>query len=199
MAIIGITGSIASGKSVVAQLFVDCGAHLIDWDVIGHEVMLPQRKAWQGVVQCFGRDILNDDQTIDRQKLGKMVFDDPEKLQQLNRIVHPEIINEDKRRADEISKKYPDAVIIKEVPLLTAEIKDMFVEKAVVVCVSEESQIKRLIERGFSREDAIKRIQAHVSTEEKLKFADYVIYNDWSLDETKKQVEKIYDQMKSDR
>ena len=97
MVVIGVTGGIASGKSTVTKFFIDLGAYLIDWDVLGHTVMLPQKRAWKGVVEYFGRDILNEDQTIDRQKLGAIVFKEPEKLQRLNQIVHPEIFKEDKR------------------------------------------------------------------------------------------------------
>jgi len=97
MVIIGVTGGIASGKSTVTKFFIDLGAYLIDWDVLGHEVMLPQKRAWKGVVDYFGTEILNEDLSINRQILGQLVFNKPEKLQRLNQIVHPEIFKEDKR------------------------------------------------------------------------------------------------------
>ena len=195
MVIIGITGGIASGKSTVTKFFIDLGAYLIDWDVLGHEVMQPEMQAWKGVVEYFGRDILNEDQSINRQILGQMVFNEPEKLQKLNQIVHPEIIKEDERLVEKIKSEDSNAVIIKDVPLLTAEIKERFVDKAVVVYASEENQIRRLEERGFIEEEARRRIGAHVSLNEKMKFADFVIYNDGPMEETKRQVEKIYNQI----
>ncbi|MEW6615804.1 MAG: dephospho-CoA kinase [Thermodesulfobacteriota bacterium] len=195
MVIIGVTGSIASGKSTVTKFFIDLGAYLIDWDVLGHAVMLPQKRAWKGVVEYFGRDILNEDQTIDRQKLGAIVFKEPEKLQRLNQIVHPEIFREDERLVKKIRIKDPNAIIIKDVPLLTAEIKHTLVDKAVVVYASEENQIRRLKERGFTEEEAKNRIGAHISINEKMKFADFVIYNDGSMEETRRQVENIYNQI----
>lgn len=195
MVVIGVTGGIASGKSTVTKFFIDLGAYLIDWDVLGHTVMLPQKRAWKGVVEYFGRDILNEDQTIDRQKLGAIVFKEPEKLQRLNQIVHPEIFKEDKRLVEKIRSEDPNAIIIKDVPLLTAEIKQTLVDKAVVVYATEENQIRRLKDRGFTVEEARRRIGAHVSIDEKMKFADFVIYNDGSIEETRRQVEKIYDQI----
>jgi dephospho-CoA kinase len=197
MVVIGVTGGIASGKSTVTRFFIDLGAHLIDWDVLGHAVMLPQKRAWKGVVEYFGRDILNEDQTIDRQKLGAIVFKEPEKLQRLNQIVHPEIFKEDERLVKKIRIETPNAIIIKDVPLLTAEIKQTLVDKAVIVYASEENQIRRLKERGFTEEEAKKRIGAHISINEKMKFADFVIYNDGSMEETKRQVEKVYSQIVS--
>ncbi|HCX89560.1 MAG: dephospho-CoA kinase [Deltaproteobacteria bacterium CG12_big_fil_rev_8_21_14_0_65_43_10] len=193
--IIGVTGGIASGKSTVTKFFIDLGAYLIDWDVLGHEVMLPQKRAWKGVVDYFGTEILNEDLSINRQILGQLVFNKPEKLQRLNQIVHPEIFKEDKRLVEKIRSEDPNAIIIKDVPLLTAEIKQTLVDKAVVVYATEENQIRRLKDRGFTVEEARRRIGAHVSIDEKMKFADFVIYNDGSIEETRRQVEKIYDQI----
>ena len=198
MTIIGITGSIASGKSTVTKFFIDLGAHLIDWDVIGHEVMRPQMNAWKGVVEYFGEEILNEDQTVNREILGQLVFNKPEELQKLNQIVHPEIFKEDARLVQKIKKEDPNAIIVKEIPLLTAESKNMLVDKAVVVCATEDNQIKRLGKRGLSEEDAKKRIASQLSTEEKLKFADFVIYNDGSMEETRRQVKEIYNQIVSE-
>ncbi|OIP29137.1 MAG: dephospho-CoA kinase [Deltaproteobacteria bacterium CG2_30_43_15] len=195
MVIIGVTGGIASGKSTVTKFFIDLGAYLIDWDVLGHEVMLPQKRAWKGVVDYFGTEILNEDLSINRQILGQLVFNKPEKLQRLNQIVHPEIFKEDKRLVEKIRSEDPNAIIIKDVPLLTAEIKQTLVDKAVVVYATEENQIRRLKDRGFTVEEARRRIGAHVSIDEKMKFADFVIYNDGSIEETRRQVEKIYDQI----
>lgn len=198
MTIIGITGSIASGKSTVTKFFIDLGAHLIDWDVIGHEVMRPQMNAWKGVVEYFGEEILNEDQTVNREILGQLVFNKPEELQKLNQIVHPEIFKEDARLVQKIKDEDPNAIIIKEIPLLTAESKNLLVDKAVVVCATEDNQIKRLGKRGLSEEDAKKRIASQLSTEEKLKFADFVIYNDGSMEETRRQVKEIYNQIVSE-
>ena len=195
MFIIGVTGSIATGKSTVSKFFVGLGAHLIDWDVLGHEVMRPQMNAWKGVTEYFGTEVLNADQSINRQVLGQLVFNRPDKLKKLNEIVHPEIFKEDQMLVRKIRREEPDALIVKEISVMSSEGKKILVDKAVVVCSSEENQIKRLAERGFTEEEAKRRIAAQLSTEEKLKFADFVIYNDGSMEDTKRQVKKIYHQI----
>jgi len=196
--IIGITGGIASGKSTVTKIFVDLGAHLIDWDVLGHEVMEPQKEAWKGIVEYFGREVLNEDQSINREVLGRLVFNEPEKLEKLNQIVHPEIFKEDERLVKKITGEYPNDVIVKEIPLLSPEHKKKFIDKVIVVYASEENQVKRLAERGFSEEEAKKRIHAQVSIEEKIKIADFVIYNDGSIEDTTKQAREVYNRIVSE-
>ena len=102
MTILGLSGSIASGKSTVSKMFVELGAYLIDWDKLGHDVMLPNQSAWKAVVEYFGKEILNEDQTINRPVLGQKVFNKPEELKKLNQLVHPEIYKEDERLANKI-------------------------------------------------------------------------------------------------
>jgi len=198
MVIIGTTGSIASGKSTVTKVFTDLGAHLIDWDVLGHEVMRPQLEAWKGVVDYFGTGVLNEDKSINREVLGQLVFNRPEKLEKLNQIVHPEIFKEDERLVKKIKSEDPKGIIVKEIPLLTEEHKEKFVDKVVVVYAREETQIQRLAGRGLTGEEARKRIGAQSPMDEKMKFADFVIYNDGSMEDTIKQVKKVYDQIASE-
>ena len=195
--ILGITGSIATGKSLVSKFFVDLGAHLIDWDVLGHEVMQPKKEAWKGIMEYFGKDVLNEDSTINREVLGRLVFNKPNKLSRLNEIVHPEIMKVDQRLVKEIRGKTPYALIVKEIALMSERGKRLLVDKAVVVCSSEENQIKRLAERGISEEEAKLRIRAQLPIAEKLKLADFVINNDGTKEETKRQVEIIYNQVHS--
>lgn len=192
MMIVGLTGSIATGKSTVADFFKELGAFIIDLDVLGHEVIRPHLKAWQEIVEYFGEEVLNHDLTINRQKLGEIVFNDQEKLKKLNQIIHPEIFKEEKRITGEILNHYPGALVIKDIPLLTETYARKLVSKIIVVYASEETQIKRLIDRGFNRQEAIKRIRAQIPLNEKIKIADFIIYNDGPVEETKKQVEKIY-------
>ena len=93
MIIVGLTGSIASGKSTVSEMFRELGAHIIDYDMLAREVVEPYKAAWNGIVDTFGREVLNEDLSLNREKLGKMVFDDPEKLQSLNQITHPAVFD----------------------------------------------------------------------------------------------------------
>ena len=194
MTIIGVSGSIASGKSEVSKFFRDLGAHLIDLDKVGHDVIRPRLKAWKEIVKHFGRGVLNEDQSINRQTLGQLVFEDPEKLDKLNEIVHPEIFKEFFRLVEERKSQNPHFIIVAEIPLLN-EINRKLFDTVVLVYVSEKTQIKRLSARGFTEEEAKKRIKAQLSNDEKRELADFVIYNEGPLEETRRQVEKIYSQI----
>jgi len=128
-----------------------------------------------------------------------MVFGDMEKVKKLNQIVHPEIYKEDARLTEEIKKLDPEAVVIKDIPLLTKEGHGKLMDTIVVVYASEQNQLKRLEEKGMSVEEAKKRIASQLPLSDKVKFANFVIYNDGSVEETKRQVEKIYAQLKEDK
>ena len=192
MLIIGLTGGIASGKSTVANFFKELGAYLIDWDELAHEVVRPHSKAWKRIVEHFGPGVLNEDLSLNRQKLGEIVFVEREKLEKLNQIVHPEVIKEDGKRVNEIKKINPKAIIIKDIPLLIEVGLQKKVDKVIVVYASQENRLRRLLKQGFTLEQAKRRIEAQLPLEEKIKFADFVVYNDGSLEETRRQVEVIY-------
>jgi dephospho-CoA kinase len=194
MVIVGLTGSVGTGKSTVTNFFRELGAYIIDWDELARKVTRPHLKAWKGIVEYFGKDFLNEDLTINRQKLAEIVFSDKEKVAKLNQIVHPEVFKKDERITNEIKNLDPDALIIKDIPLLF-ELKltrPVFMDKVVVVSASEQTQLRRLEEKGMNREDAQSRIKSQLPLEEKIKSADFVIDNDGPLEETKKQVEEIY-------
>ena len=196
MLIIGLTGSIGTGKSTVANFFKELGAYIIDWDILAREVVQPHLKAWEGIVQYFGKDVLNEDMTLNRQKLAEIVFLNKEKVEKLNQIVHPEIISEDDRITKQITNRDPDALIVKDIPLLTEAYRGKLVDKIIVVSASEKTRLQRLEERGMNQEEAKKRIQSQAPLDEKIKFADFVIDNDGSLEQTKMQVKKIYTLLK---
>jgi dephospho-CoA kinase len=198
MIISGITGTIGTGKSTVAAMFAERGAYIIDYDVIAHQVIEPGKPAWQQIVDSFGKDLLNEDQTIDRKKLAPIVFNNPEKLQKLDSIVHPAIAEEVQRLIDERKRINPDGLIIEDIPLLLEagpEIAHAVVDKIIVIYCSPEIQFERLISRGMSEEDAKSRIKNQIPVQEKTKYADFVINNDGSLEETRKQVQNIYSQL----
>jgi dephospho-CoA kinase len=192
MIIVGLTGGVGTGKSTVANSFRKLGAYIIDWDDLAREVVRPHSKAWKEIVEHFEKDVLNEDLTINRQKLAEIVFSDKEKLEKLNQIVHPEVFEEDERITNEIRSLDPDALIIKDIPLLFELTRPVFVDKVLVVFVSARTQLRRLEEKGMSREDAQSRIKSQLPLEGKIKSADFVINNDGSLEETKKQVEEMY-------
>jgi len=192
MIIVGLTGSVGTGKSTVASLFKELCAYVIDWDELAREVTRPHLKAWKEIVEYFGKGILNEDLTINRQKLADIVFSNKEKVAKLDQIIHPEVFKEDERITDEIKSPDPDALVIKDIPLLFELTRPVYVDKMVVVSASEQTQLRRLEQKGMSREDAQRRIKFQLPLEEKIKSADFVINNDGSLEETKRQVEEIY-------
>jgi dephospho-CoA kinase len=198
MIIAGITGTIGTGKSTVAAMFGALGAFVIDADKLAREVVVPGKPAWQAIIDNFGRQILNDDQTLNRQMLADIVFKDPVKLQVLNSIVHPEVLKEDQRLVDERKSADPDGLVIKDIPLLLEMGRDVarsMADKIIVVYASPDVQLKRLVARGVAEADARNRINNQVPVKDKLKMADFVINNDGTLDETRVQVRAVYQQL----
>lgn len=176
-------------------MFEGLGAHLIDSDELARDVVRPHMKAWEDIVAHFGTGVLNEDLTLDRQRLADTVFNDHERLEKLNQIVHPAVLEEDERRVEEIRKRNPQAIVIKDVPLLIETGLQKSVDKVVVVSAGEENQLKRLLSKGFTEEDAWKRIKAQLSMAEKVKFADFIVNNDGSFEETREQVIEIFESL----
>jgi dephospho-CoA kinase len=192
MIIVGVTGGVGTGKSTVTNFFRELGAYIIDWDELARQVTRPHSKAWREIVEYFGKGILNDDLTINRQKLADIVFFDQEKLEKLNQIVHPQVFKEDERITNEIKKHDSDALVIKDIPLLLEVVPVISVDKLVVVSASKQTQLTRLQKKGMSVTEAQRRMKAQLPLEEKIKCADFVINNDGSPEETKRQVTEIY-------
>lgn len=195
MIIAGLTGTIGTGKSTVAAMFAELGAFLIDSDKIAREIVEPDKPAWHEIVRYFGKEVLNVDRTINRQKLADIVFKDKKKLAKLDSITHPAILHEDARIAEERTQVDHDGMIVKEMPLLIElgpEVARTLVDVIIVIYASPEIQLKRLIARGMAEADALDRLKSQISLKEKMKLADFVINNDGSLEETRKQVQDIY-------
>ena len=198
MKIIGLTGGIASGKSTVARTLRELGATVIDADEIAHSVIEPGKPAWEDIVKKFGSHILKPDQTIDREKLGAIVFNDPELLQELNQITHPRVAEQLKHIITTMRIEQSHAILFLEVPLLFETHLERICDEVWVVWVDEETQIQRLMKRdNLSREDAIKRIDAQMSLDEKARRADVVIDNRSSLEETIAKATKYYNEILS--
>ncbi len=193
MLLIGLTGGIASGKTVVSNMFVKLGAHLIDADVIARDIVKPYKPAWKEMVTAFGELIIGEKKEINRKKLGKIVFNNPEKRKQLEAITHPRIIDEENRQVTELRKKYTSGIILLDAALLIEAGYHNRVDKLIVVYADRETQTKRLIERDhLNYTEAQKRLGSQMPLDEKVKLADYVIDNTKSLNEVKIQVSKIY-------
>lgn len=193
---VGLTGGIASGKSTVSNFFRALGAQIIDADILAREVVEPEKPSWQEIVDFFGKNILLPNGHIDRKKLGAMVFQDPVKREALNRIVHPRVLEEENRLYRDLRSRYPDAVIIIDAALLIEAGYSKRLSKLIVVYVDAQTQLQRLMARdGISAEEAWSRIHSQMPLIEKVKYADYVVDNRGSLEETRRQVEEIYQKL----
>jgi len=195
--LVAVTGGIASGKSAVSKMLEKVGAPVIDYDVVAREIVEPGKPAWKDIVACFGEDVLKENRRIDRKKLSDIVFRDTEKRKKLEGFTHPRIIEEAERQADEIARKNPKAIIQVAVPLLIEiNIQHKF-HKVLLVYVPRETQIERLLKRdAITREAAESILRAQMPIDEKLKYADFVIHNEGTLDETARQVEQVWEELK---
>jgi dephospho-CoA kinase len=197
MLMVGLTGGVASGKSVVSQILKEEGAYLVDADQIARELVQPRTPTWKELIKAFGKEILQKDGSIDRKKLAAKIFSDPEQRGQLNRILHPRIKKEMGRRLKAIGQKDPEAIVVIDAPLLieTGDHREM--DEVIVVLSTEEQQIERLKERhGVNREEARRIIASQIATEERLKVADLVIRNEGSLEETVRRAREVFQELK---
>jgi dephospho-CoA kinase len=189
----GLTGGIASGKSTVARYFQDLGAYIIDADRVGHELIEPGRAAYREILESFGNEILDSDGQIDRTKLGPKVFADPHQLQTLNSILHPRIIARVQELSTEQRRRDPHAVVVVDAALIFESGIGGTLRKVVVAWCRPEQQVERLMAKtGVSSEEAERRIHAQMPVEEKRHRADYVIDCSGSMEDTRRQAEAIY-------
>jgi len=158
MILVGLTGGVATGKSTVAKMFKQGGAAVINADLLARQVVEPGKPAWRAIVKLFGKIVLNQDRSLDRQALGSIVFHNPKKRRQLERIIHPRVAREQQRLVRRIAKRKPHTVAIYEVPLLFEAGVDKRVDKIIVVTADRDTQIARLKKRnGLSRAEALRR------------------------------------------
>lgn len=194
--IVGLTGGIASGKSTVSNMFKKRGFAIVDADIAAREVVEPGEKAYQGIVEAFGKDVLLTDGTLDRKKLGSIVFNDEEKRKKLNSIVHPAVRKRMKEWQEEAVSDGKQTVIL-DIPLLYESQLTHFVEKVIVVYVNEQVQLKRLMERNnFSEQEAKARMSSQLPLRKKATLADAVIDNNGSVEETEQQLERLIENWK---
>lgn len=196
---IGLTGGIATGKSLVGSMFAELGVHTIDADQIAHELMHPGEKVYDEIVRRFGDGILNPDKTVNRTRLAELAFDQKRpRIYELNSIIHPSVIERYERWMDEIGRREPDAIVMLEAALLLeAGLRRRF-DRVIVVSCKPQQRIERWegrlkVDADTARREVTRRMMAQAPDEAKIQAADFVIDNSGSLDETRRQVKKIHE------
>lgn len=188
--IIGLTGGIATGKSQSSKIFKELGCYVIDADKLSRTLTTKNSKCLKEIVETFGTDILKDNGTLNRKKLGQIVFNDKQAKKDLERIIHPHII---KKTNEIIAKKYNNTNIVVDAPLLFEVGLDRVCDKVIVIYTRYHIQITRFMQRdNISKEEAIKRISLQMPIEEKIRLADITIDNSGTLIDLKKNVKFIY-------
>ncbi len=184
MVVLGLTGSYGSGKSTVARIFAECGARVIDADRLAREAVEPGQPALEEIARAFGREVIMADGRLDRERMAQLVFADPRKRQQLERIIHPRV-----REAErQLIREATEELVVLDVPLLFESGMAAECDKTAVVIVSEAQRLARLALQGISAEEVQRRLQAQMPQEEKAALADFIIENSGSLEQTRHQV-----------
>lgn len=196
--LVGLTGGMGSGKTLAAGMFRSLGAHILDADVICRDLVKPREPAWSEIVEFFGKEILAADETLDRARLGKIVFDDPGKKKVLENILHPRVFLEERSVYANIRKKQADALVIIDAALLIESGNYKNMDRVVVMSCGEKEQLRRALKKGLlSPENIAKRLRAQMSNNDKIKYADYVIRNEGSMDNLRIQVESVFQKLKN--
>jgi len=197
MLIVGLTGGVASGKTAVSRVLREEGAYIIDADQIARELVQPHKPAWNEIIRAFGKEILQEDRSVDRKELADKIFADPEQRKVLNQILHPRIKEEIARRAREIGQTNPEAIVVIDAPLLVELGMHHNVDRLIVVTSTQTQQIERLKKRdGRSPEEALRLLSSQMPGEEKEKLADFVVRNEGSLEEMKKRAKEVFKELK---
>jgi len=189
---IGLTGGIGTGKSLVSNILNDLGATVVNADLLGHEAYLPGTAGFDMVVDAFGDQIVGEDGTVDRKRLGPIVFSSPQNMSKLNAIMHPLIRDMIQGQLEEYSSNGTDVVVVEAAVLIEAGWQDLF-DEVWVVTSDKETVIERLKDRNsLSREDAIARIESQMSNDERVGHSNVVISNDGTTDELADGVGQIW-------
>ena len=195
---VGLTGSIGVGKTFVTSVLAELGCHVLDADDLAREVVAPGTAALQKVVAEFGSEVLQSDGTLDRAKLGAIVFADPGRRQLLNSILHPYIIAEQDQRLREWEAEDPDGIGVVDAALMIESGGYKRFDKLIVVHCRPEVQLERLMLRNdLSRAEAEQRVSAQMDQEEKKKCADYLIDTSDGFDATREQTRTVFEQLRA--
>jgi dephospho-CoA kinase len=198
MLLVGLTGGLASGKSLVGQALAALGCHLIEADRLGHEVLLPGGEAYEAAVREFGPGILEMDETISRRKLAAEVFGKPDRLALLNRLVHPPVIRREEELAAGFAARDPGGIVVVAAAILIETGRYRCFQRVILAVCRPEQQIERAMRRDeLSREEVLARLARQMPLEEKRKYADYIIDTSGAKEETLKQVQETYNSLRS--
>lgn len=193
MLVVALTGGIATGKSVVADILQEMGCYIHHADKIAHELTEPEKPAWEKIVAHFGENILNKDKTINRSRLGKIIFSNKKEQVFLNELIHPLVLQKKKETIEKIEKEGSTNIFVSEAALTVEAGFTDFFDKVIVVYCTRDIQIERLMERDrISRKEALQKLKSQMAPEEKLKYADYIIDTSETLQSTVEQTERIY-------
>jgi len=198
MKVIGITGGIATGVSTVAEMFCERGAVGIEADRVAREVVAPNTEAYNKIVEVFGKQVVGRDGTIDRKKLAEVIFRDPAARRRLNAITHPEIRRRIQEEVEGLRSTNPNAIVVIDLPLLldTTGPEAYELDGVIVVSAGREQQIERLKRRdNLSQAAAEQRLAAQRPVVEKEAEADWVIDNSGPVEETRRQVELLWQEL----
>jgi dephospho-CoA kinase len=189
----GLTGGIATGKSTVSNMLRRLGAEIIDADLLARQVVEPGQPAWREIVEEFGRDVLSTDGTLDRTKLGGIVFADPERRKRLEAITHPAIRARVRERVDELAARGFAGIVFYDAAILIEALGHQDMDRIVVVMTDEATQVARLRGRdGTDDGQGRRKIASQMPLAEKVKLADYVIDNSSDREATAEQVRRVY-------
>jgi dephospho-CoA kinase len=195
--VIGLTGGIGSGKSTASRLLGELGAEVIDADQVGHRIYLPETPAWREIVEAFGKEVLAADGSVDRRKLGPIVFGDTQALQTLNRITHGKIFAYIQGQIDYIRQHTPDRVVVVEAAILLEAGWRALVEQLWVVVATEEVVIARLqASKRFTAEQVRARINAQLANDARMAQADRVLWNNAGFQELRQAVEEAWQSLR---
>ena len=185
------------GKTTVSSMFAELGCLIIDADLISRKLVEPGEPSHKRIIKFFGKEIVHKDGTLDRKKLGSIIFEDPAKRKVLNSILHPSIIREEERMIREAREKGSHQIAIVSAALMIEAGSYKQFKKIIVVHCTRELQIQRIMKREkLSRREALQRISSQLSTTEKRKYADYIINTSGPFTQTRKQAVKIYEKLR---
>lgn len=195
MKVVGLTGGIATGKSTAASMLLELGARIIDADELAREIVQPGKDAWKEIVEAFGEEILRGDRTIDREKLRRIVFQDEKKRKRLEAITHPRIRSLAREKMQKLAAEGAE-IVVYVAPLLFETQVHLWIRPVILVACDSATQRKRLRRRdGLSEEEVERHFDAQMPLEEKRRLADVIIENNGTLDELRKRLKEVWEEL----